>query len=425
MLYRYPIKLFFCGYIVSQDNLIQRIIKESNVITVFQPVISLKEMRIVGFEALSRGICSDTGNIIPPIELFEMAREENCELELDRLCRKTAMRSYKTIPDYDKYLLFLNLDTSVLDNVDLESSRFTKELTDEMGLKYSSISLEIVESKIENNQNLIHFIDNYKKLGYYVSLDDFGAMHSNMDRIIMSKPDIIKIDMDLVRNIHNNYYQQSIITSIIDIAQKTGALTLAEGLENMDDIMKSYELGIDLYQGFFLHRPCVDIAGSLTFIQDKINYTVQYVKSKLKENVTRKKNTYTNFENLTSLLVRESLNRDVEYFYKALSQNISFYPEIERIFLLGNDGMQILPSILNPSHKTIKVKSFSMFHESHSDHSLKDYFYYLKKLNTNRYFTDTFISSTTGNILRTMSCVVDIQNTPYILCIDFIDKLER
>lgn len=414
---------FFSGRLVESETLIKRIIKENNVITVFQPVVSLKEMRIIGFEALSRGICSDTGAVINPLDLFDMARAEKCELDLDRLCRRTAMKSFKAIPDHDKYLLFLNLDTSVLDNVDPTTAAYTKDLTDSFGLKYSSISLEIVESKVENSQNLIHFIDNYRKLGFYVSLDDFGAMHSNMDRIILSKPDIIKIDMELIRNIHNNYYQQSIITSIIDIARKTGALTLAEGLENMDDIMKSYELGIDLYQGFFLHRPCADITSSIAFIQDKIDYTVQFVKNRLQENVTHRKNKYTGFENLTNLLIKESVNRSVENFYKAMKANISFYPEIERIFILDNEGIQAMPSIVNGKHKSEKSKSFNMFHENHSDHSLKDYFYYLKKLNTNKYFTDTFISTSSGNILRTMSCNIDIQGSLYILCIDFIDTI--
>lgn len=408
---------------MNETSLIKNILDEKNIITVFQPIISLKEMRIVGFEALSRGICSDNGSIVMPSELFELAREEDCDLELDRLCRKTAMKAFKSIPDYKKFMLFLNLDTSVIDKIDVENSAYTKDLTDEEELNYSSISLEIVESKIDNNQNLIRFVDNYKKLGYCVSLDDFGAMHSNMNRIILSKPNIIKIDMGLIRNINTNYYQQAIITSIIDIAKKTGALTLAEGLENIDDIMKSYELGIDLYQGFFLHRPCVDIAGNLSFIQDKINYTVSYVKTKLQENVTLRKNKHTNFENITNLLKQEAKNRNFDFFYKALQQNITFFKEIERIFILNDNGIQNLPSIVNPDHKAVRKKSFSLFHENHSDHSLKDYFYYLNNLAAEKYFTDTFISPITGNILRTMSCPIDIRGTKHILCIDFIDTL--
>lgn len=405
--------------------MIKKILKEKNIITVFQPVVSLKEMRIIGFEALSRGISSDTGEIIQPMEMFDMARKENCDIELDRLCRKTAMSSFKNIPGFKNFMLFINLDTSIIDRTDQSPETHVREILEEPDLKNSSISIEIVESAIENNQNLINFVDNYKKLGYCVSLDDFGAMHSNMNRIILSKPNIIKIDMGLVRNLHNNYYQQAIITSIIEIAKKTGALTLAEGLENIDDIMKSYELGIDLYQGHFIHRPCVDIAGSLDFIQDKINYTVSYVKAKLQENVTVKKNRHINFESITALLKQESKGRDVERFYQALKENILFYKEIERIFLLDDDGIQIYESIVNQNLKAAKKRSFTIFHENHSDHSLKDYFYYLKNLSSDKYFTDTFISPVTGNILRTMSSRLDINGTKYIMCIDFIDSTNK
>lgn len=410
---------------VETLSLIKTILEQKNIITVFQPVISLKEMRVVGFEALSRGICSDTGSIITPSEMFDMARNENCALELDHLCRKSALKAFKDIPDYKKFMLFLNLDTSVIDNLDKEDSKFSGDITDEGDINFSSIALEIVESKIDNSQNLIKFVDNYKKQGYCVSLDDFGAMHSNMNRIILSKPNIIKIDMGLIRNINTNYYQQAIITSIIDIAKKTGALTLAEGLENIDDVMKSYELGIDLYQGFFLHRPCVDIAGNMRFIQDKIDYTVSYVKSKLQENVTIRKNRHTNFENVTNLFRQEAKDRSFEHFYKAVQTNIEFFNEIERIFMLDENGIQTHPSIVNSNHKKITKKSFSVFHENHSDHSLKDYFYYLKTLSAEKYFTDTFKSPITGNILRTMSCHIDIREAKYIMCIDFIDVLNQ
>jgi EAL domain-containing protein (putative c-di-GMP-specific phosphodiesterase class I) len=404
------------------DTLIKNILKERNIITLFQPVVSLRNKRIVGYEALSRGICSSTGKIISPLDLFSMAREEECDIELDRLCRKTALKSFKTIPDYEKYILFLNLDTSILDRCCTDTTKSTKEFTDEVGLDYSSISLEIVESKIENNQKLAKFVDNYRKLGYYVSLDDFGAMHSNMNRIILSKPDIIKIDMGLIRNVYDNYYQQSIITSIIDIARKTGALTLAEGLENMDDIMKSYELGIDLYQGFFFYRPCVDVAGNIPFIEQKIEYVVHYIKNKLKENVIARKHKHSNFDFIVNMLKKGSNSMSYEDFYVKLKKSINQFNEIERIFILNSNGQQISPSVINTTHKTKRLKSFCMFHENQSDHSLKEYFYYLYKLDTNKFFTDTFISATTGNVLRTMSSKITIGNEEHVICVDFVDS---
>jgi EAL domain-containing protein (putative c-di-GMP-specific phosphodiesterase class I) len=400
---------------------IKNIIEERNIISLFQPVVSLKEKRVIGFEALSRGICSETGRIIKPTDLFNQARAENSTVELDRLCRYTALKSFKNIPGFDKFILFLNLDTSVLDMTTDDAKRVTKQYTDDVGLDYSSISIEIVESKIENTDKLAEFIDHYRKLGFYVSLDDFGAMHSNMNRIAISKPDIIKIDMELINNVSVNYYQQSILSSIINLAKKTGALTLAEGLENFEDIIKCYELGIDLYQGFYFYKPCVDVKGNSPFIQAKIEYLVHNIKNRLRENVMIRKNQHSGFDFIINYLKNETEPRTFEEYIRFLKSQTSCYSEIERVFILDENGQQSYESINNISAYK-RSKSFSMLHENNSDHSLRDYFYFLDKIDSDRFYTDTFMSPMTGRILRTMSCKIEISGKNYVLCVDFIDN---
>lgn len=401
---------------------IHGLINENNIITLFQPVVSLKEKRIIGFEALSRGICSTTGNIIYPLELFNLARTKGCETELDRLCRRTALRSFKTIPGHENFMLFLNLDTVVIDKNCAEAKRLTQEYTDEMGLDYSSISIEIIESKIDNEAKLAEFVEHYKNLGYYVSLDDFGAMHSNMSRIAVSKPDIIKIDMGLIQDVHKNYYQQSILSSIIDLAKKTGALTLAEGLETPDDIIKCYELGIDLYQGYYFYRPCVDVFSNQLFIDEKIDFLVHSIKNKLKESVLIRKHQHLSFDFIVDLLKKESSHMRMEDYMRFLRQQTSNFDEIERIFILDTNGEQLFESISSSEYSRRKQKSFSLLHEENSDHSLKDYFYYLDKIDADRYYTDTYMSAVSGRILRTMSSRVCIENTEHVLCVEFVDR---
>ncbi|PLX70012.1 MAG: hypothetical protein C0603_03480 [Denitrovibrio sp.] len=407
---------------MEQDTNIFNLVEEGNVITLFQPIVSLKDKRVIGFEALSRGICSNTGRVIKPLELFNIARSEGCDIELDNLCRKTALTSFKSIPNYDQFILFLNLDTSVINNNDENSKINTIELTDKLGLDYSSISLEIVESKIDNESTLAEFVDHYRKLGYYVSLDDFGAMHSNMNRIMTSKPDIIKIDMDLIRSVSVNYYQQSIISSIIELARKTGALTLAEGLETPEDIIKCYELGIDLYQGFYFYKPCVDIHTNFPFIMAKIDYLVLMIKNKLKENVLIRNNQHSGFDFIVDLLKRDSVSKSQEEYFKYLLKQIPNFEEIERVFLLDSKGQQTMDSINNIGSISKKSKSFLKLYENNSDHSLKEYFYYLGKIDSDKFYTDTYLSNATGRILRTMSCTVELQNEPHILCVEFVDS---
>jgi len=401
---------------------IQNLIDENNVITLFQPVISLKDKRVIGFEALSRGLCSATGKVIQPLELFSIARSEGVETELDRLCRHTALKSFKSIPGHEKFILFLNIDTSVIDKADLETTKITKEYTDELGLDYSSISLEIVESKIENEHKLAEFVEHYRRLGYYVSLDDFGAMHSNMNRIVVSKPDIIKIDMEIIRDVHKNYYQQSILSSIIDLAKRTGALTLAEGLETQEDIIKCYELGIDFYQGFYFYKPCVDVQSNLPLLEAKIDYIVLMIKNKLKENVLVRKNQHSGFDFIIDLLKKECEGKSIDDYVHYLKQHTSNFEEIERVFLLDSEGQQTIEAISNVRNGKKKHKSFLMLYENNSDHSLKDYYYYLSKIDSDKFYTDTHLSSVSGKILRIMSCKIEINGQTFVLCVEFVDR---
>ncbi|MGD9809372.1 MAG: EAL domain-containing protein [Deferribacterales bacterium] len=408
---------------MKSENKIREIIREKNIITLFQPVISLRDKRIIGFEALTRGICSETGKIISPLELFNMARGIGVSTELDRLCRRTALKSFKIIPDYNKYILFLNMDTTAIENNDPDVKRVTKEYTDEEGLDYNSISLEIVESRIDNEKSLAEFVEHYRRLGYYVSLDDFGAMHSNMNRIVVSKPDIIKIDMELIKNVHSNYYQQSILSSIISLAKKTGALTLAEGLETAEDIITCYELGIDLYQGFYFFKPCLDIHTNYPFIEQRIDYLVLMIKSKLKENVLIRKNQHSGFDYIIEILKSGCTGKTKEDYLKYLRQQIANYSEIEKIFLLNEHGQQTNESISNHASQSKKQRSFLTMHEQNSDHTLKDYYYYLDKIDSDRFYTDTYLSSSSGKILRTMSCMIEIEGEKHVLCVEFVDAL--
>ncbi len=125
----------------------------------------------------------------------------------------------------------------------------------------------------------------------FVVLDDFGALHSNLNRLIISKPDIIKIDRQLIHNVSESYYQQSIIKSIIDLAKKIGSLTLAEGVENKEDVLKCHELGADLFQGFYFARP-QSVERLETFqtktTMDMISYDI---KTYMSDNIDKKEET--------------------------------------------------------------------------------------------------------------------------------------
>ncbi len=75
------------------------------------------------------------------------------------------------------------------------------------------------------------------------------------ERITLIKPNILKIDRSLIQNIDKEYYKQEIVKSLINLIKKFGGLSLAEGVEREEEIIKSLELGADIFQGFYFSKP--------------------------------------------------------------------------------------------------------------------------------------------------------------------------
>jgi len=155
-------------------------------------------------------------------------------------------------PQPHDLILCLNFETSVIDR-ELETPHLAR-LCRQMGLNPASIVIEILESKVRNVEALNKFIRAHRAQGFLVALDDVGKGHSNLDRIPVIQPDIIKIDRSLVTCIQDDYYRQEIFKSLVKLSHKIGAFALAEGVESEDEVLCTLELGANLLQGYYFFR---------------------------------------------------------------------------------------------------------------------------------------------------------------------------
>ncbi|KAA0256850.1 EAL domain-containing protein [Deferribacter autotrophicus] len=396
------------------------VIEQENIITVFQPIINIKEKKIVGVEALSRGIEPGTGKIISPMKLFNEAKVLGKSLEIDRICRKKAIESFIRLQHISNYILFMNIDSSILDRPNIIPG-WTKRLAESAGIAFNSIAIEIVETRIRSIEKLIKFVEDCKNNGFLIVLDDFGANHSNLDRIVQVKPDIIKIDKELVKRVDKDYFKQSIINSIIHLSNKIGAITLAEGIETEEEVIKCYEMGISHFQGYYFSEPTNDVNNFEEHCLKKIEKTVNsinlYLQEKLFKNQQNKQKYLAMLEKILLKLKKakpENFNQEIANIQKGLE-------DVECIYILNMDGIQI--SITTYDSNEIPQRKHKIFQPAKigTDHSLKEYYYYLKKLGLPFYFSDEYISHATGNLCRTLSVVFKNKNSKhYILCVDFI-----
>ena len=118
-----------------------------------------------------------------------------------------------------------------------------------------NIAVEFLEARFEDVGRFGALADALREHGFLVVLDDVGAGHSNLDRIPLFRPDVIKIDRSLISGVGDDFYKQETLKSLVSLSRRIGALVVAEGIETEAEAIVALELGADLLQGYFLSRP--------------------------------------------------------------------------------------------------------------------------------------------------------------------------
>ncbi|HEX2950455.1 MAG TPA: EAL domain-containing protein, partial [Armatimonadota bacterium] len=292
--------------VTEQSLCVSDLIRHESITTLFQPLVSIKKKSIIGIEALSRGIDPYDGRMIPPNVLFDQATREDILLDLDRLCRDKACENFAALCQHitEKPILFLNIDTSIIDT-GVVGSQYLLNQIKQSGLDPSTIAIEIIESKVHDHQALQRFVETYRDYGFIIALDDVGAGHSNLDRISLVKPDVIKIDRSLITDINREYYKQIVVKSLVSLAQNIGALVVAEGIENENEAVTTLELGADLLQGFYFSRPQEANWERLNNAAENIAHVATDYRSSMISHVRELKARYQAYDDMIADLVCE------------------------------------------------------------------------------------------------------------------------
>ena len=401
----------------KEKRTVEDIIREDRLIVHFQPIVSISRKTVIGVEGLIRGIGED-GQLIPPLALFEMAQQEDVVLELDRACREKTLEAFRPLYEQDKTkLLFLNLDVSVLDRV--AGSNYLLNQVKTHRIAPRNVVIEINETKVSASAALMQFCNTYKKLGFMVALDDVGIGFSNMDRILLVRPDIIKIDISLITNIEHDYGKQGIFQSLINMANIIGALVIAEGVETEEEIIQILRLGGKMIQGYYFAKPreagsfAVFESGRIEEISRAFN---DYMKAKISEEQKRNRK----LDSVVTGCIKKLSNVPAAGFDNMLLQITWSHSDIECAYILDENGVQLSNTIRYCSESDVKDNLIFYSASAGSDHTMERYYYPLISARLKKYVTEPYLSLATGNICITVSKVFSgADGKKYILCIDF------
>ncbi len=231
---------------IDAVRLVKKALKEDRLVPFFQPII--KTDGATTYECLAR-IITDDGKVISPFIFIDGIKKTKYYAEL------TKMMIRKAFDIFEGTAISFSLNLSYEDISNEKIITYLKELIHAKKMAQNLI-LEIVESESIDNFELIkHFIDEMKALGVRIALDDFGSGYSNFSYLMELKPDFIKIDGSLIKEIDTNEKSYVITKTIANFSKELNIDVIAEYIHSQEVYDKAKGIGINGFQGYFLGEP--------------------------------------------------------------------------------------------------------------------------------------------------------------------------
>src|SRR5262245_30233830 len=224
----------------------------------FQTVFSLAHGRSVGYEALLRATRRDN-RPTPPLDAFGIAERSGQIVLLDRLARAIHARNFAAQPSGESWL-FLNIHPHVIVHGLLHHGPFFADLLQSCGITPYRVVIEVLEAALLEDAPLSDSLAYYRGLGCLIAIDDFGAGHSNLDRIWRLKPDIVKLDRALVSQAAEDRTARLMLPRVVAMLHEAGSLVLMEGVETETQAMIAMDAEADFVQGNFFAQPAPELA---------------------------------------------------------------------------------------------------------------------------------------------------------------------
>lgn len=221
----------------------------------YQPIVDLSRREIVAHEALVRGPNGESA-----FSVLSKVTDANRYM-FDQACRVRAIRGAAQLGMME--LLSINFLPNAVYRPDA-CIRSTFAAAKEYRFPIEQIIFEVTESEqVVNRPHLVNIFREYRRFGFHTSIDDFGAGYAGLNLLSEFQPDIIKIDMELVRSIDTSAPRQAIVAGIVSICRALDIKVLAEGIETAAERDFLRAVGIDLMQGYLFSRPAFRALGKV------------------------------------------------------------------------------------------------------------------------------------------------------------------
>lgn len=215
----------------------------------FQPIVNMATGQAFAFEALVRGLNGEgAGSVLAQVD-------DKTRYTFDQKCRVTAIQlAAKLYDPASAEMLSINF----MPNAVYEPRaciRMTLATAEQYKFPLERIIFEFCENERVDPDHLLNILQAYRNMGFKTAIDDFGAGYSGLNLLARFQPDLVKLDMDLIRNIDTNPAKRSIVRHILAMLTDLGIEPICEGVETQGELRVLQDLGVSLIQGYLLAKP--------------------------------------------------------------------------------------------------------------------------------------------------------------------------
>ncbi len=237
---------------LNLSAIVRQAVEESNIIPYFQAVYDNKTSKISKYECLAR-LIDENGRVMSPLIFIPISKKIKVYNKVTKIIINKSFEAFKD----NEYEFSINLSIE-----DIMNGEIFEFIIDK--LKNSEIShrviFELLESEaIKDFKKVTRFINEVKRYGAKIAIDDFGSGYSNFSYLMKMRVDYIKIDGSLIENIDIDKNSYLIVETVVEFARKLGVKTIAEFVHSSTVIDKVKELGIDYSQGFYIDEPSISL----------------------------------------------------------------------------------------------------------------------------------------------------------------------
>ena len=232
------------------SNTVREAISSFKIIPYYQAIIDVKTSKICKYECLARLIDSN-GKIVSPLIFIPIAKQIKEYGTVTKTIINKAFDHFELI-DYE-----FTINLSIEDILNKDMFKFIMDKLDDSNISHR-VTFEILESDaIDDFVKVERFINEIKRYGAKIAIDDFGSGYSNFSYLTKLKSDYIKIDGSLVKDMDTDHNSFVVVETIVQFAQKLGIKTIAEYVHSSNILEIVKKLNIDYAQGYFIGEPSI------------------------------------------------------------------------------------------------------------------------------------------------------------------------